>query len=116
MLDQPGLFSVTPPPPKVGVTGKRDHLSKTYFTEEEFSLVSEKAQACGKQVSVYLREAALGTEIKVRKLRHRDAIIRELSLIGTELRHLREKGAEHPKLDAALDEILNLLTKASALT
>lgn len=95
MTDQPLLFPVSPRPKAEGKppvnAAKRQRLTKTYFTDEEYAQVVEKALACGKTVSVYLRETALGQEVKVRKLRHRDAVIRELSMVGTELRHMREQ-------------------------
>ncbi len=90
---------------------RRPHAPKVRFSDEELAALRERARACGRPVARYVRETALGSVPKARRLGAEQELIRHLARIGNNLNQLaREANAAarfpaEDRIDALLSEL-----------
>lgn len=90
---------------------------KIRYTDAEWSLIVERARACGRPPARYVRETSLGSTPKGRQTQANASLIRELGRIGIALQRLAVTAREVSSLpqaatlDAALAEVIAVVRK-----
>lgn len=85
---------------------------KIRYTDAEWSVIVERARACGRPPARYVRETSLGGALKLRQSQTNAALIRELGRIGIALQRLATTARvenslpQAATLDAALTEVI----------
>jgi hypothetical protein len=99
----------------VAVNGERRSIAKLIrFTPSELERVVDQAQASGRPVACFIREASLGSRPRMKNGTVGDTIIHHLARLGTRLRALACTAREQnlpaaAEFDAALAELLDTI-------
>ena len=97
------------------VNGERRSLAKLIrFTPSELERVVDQAQASGRPVACFIREASLGSRPRMKNGSVGDTVVHQLARLGTRLRAIaRTATAQNlpaaPDFDAALSELLETI-------
>src|SRR6266700_1026698 len=99
----------------VAVNGERRSVAKLIrFTPSELERVLDQAQASGRPVACFIREASLGSRPRMKNGSVGDTVIHHLARLGTRLRALARTATEQnlpaaAEFDAALAELLDTI-------
>ncbi len=99
----------------VAVNGERRSIAKLIrFTPSELERVVDQAQASGRPVACFIREASLGSRPRMKNGSVGDTVIHHLARVGTRLRALARTATEQnlpaaADFDAALSELLETI-------
>jgi hypothetical protein len=99
----------------VAVNGERRSIAKLIrFTPSELERVVDQAQASGRPVACFIREASLGSRPRMKNGTVGDTVIHHLARLGTRLRALACTAKEQnlpaaAEFDAALAELLDTI-------
>lgn len=90
---------------------KRARAKLVRYTDSEMSRVTERARASGRPVARYIREMSLGVAPRAHRTPANDDMIRQLALVGNQLRRLAQAASANELPEAAafstgLDEVL----------
>jgi hypothetical protein len=97
------------------VNGERRSVAKLIrFTPSELERVLDQAQASGRPVACFIREASLGSRPRMKNGSAGDAIVHQLARLGTRLRVLARTATEQglpnaTDFDAALSDLLETI-------
>ena len=92
----------------------RDCPQLVRYSESELSRVTERARASGRPVARYIREMSLGSVPRAHRAPTHDDLVRQLALVGNQLRRLAQAASEKQLPEAAefaigLDEVLDAI-------
>src|SRR5207244_12334676 len=96
----------------VVVNGERRSIAKLIrFTPSELERVVDQAQASGRPVACFIREASLGSRPRMKNGSVGDTVVHQLARVGTRLRAIARAAREQDlpaaaDFDAALPELL----------
>lgn len=96
---------------------RRPHRPKVSFTDEELTILRERARTVGRPLARYIREASLGVVPKVAPGVGDAELIRQLLRIGNNLNQLAREanGADRfpdeAKLERALDALNGVVAR-----
>src|SRR5881398_1721933 len=99
----------------VAANGERRSIAKLIrFTPSELERIVDQAQATGRPVACYIREASLGSRPRMKNGTVGDTVIHHLARLGTRLRALARTATEQnlpaaADFDAALFELLETI-------
>src|SRR3989454_9799328 len=99
----------------VAVNGERRTIAKLIrFTPSELERIVDQAQASGRPVACYIREASLGSRPRMKNGTVGNTLVHHLARLGTRLRALahaaRENGLPNATdFDAALSELVDTI-------
>ena len=99
----------------VAANGERRSIAKLIrFTPSELERVLDQAQASGRPVACFIREASLGSRPRMKNGSVGDTVIHHLARLGTRLRTLARAATEQnlpaaADFDAALSELLETI-------
>src|SRR6266705_5696158 len=99
----------------VVVNGERRSIAKLIrFTPSELERVLDQAQASGRPVACFIREASLGSRPRMKNGSVGDTVIHHLARLGTRLRALARTATEQnlpaaADFDAALSDLLDTI-------
>ena len=88
---------------------------KIRYTDAEWSVIVERARACGRPPARYVRETSLGSALKPRQSQINASLIRDLGRIGVALQRLEATAREThdlpqaATLEAALSEVIGVV-------
>jgi hypothetical protein len=90
------------------------------YTHDEIRVVAERAQAAGRPIACYIREASLGTARRARHSPAADALVRQLAQLGNQLILLARYAAERElprsaEFDAGLRGVLDAIRRLGEL-
>src|SRR2546427_8856319 len=97
------------------VNGERRTIAKLIrFTPSELERIVDQAQASGRPVACFIREASLGSRPRMKNGTVGDTVIHHLARLGTRLRALCRAAKEQnlpaaAEFDAALAELLDTI-------
>ena len=97
------------------VNGERRSVAKLIrFTPSELERVLDQAQASGRPVACFIREASLGSRPRMKNGSVGDTVIHHLARLGTRLRALVRTATEQnlpaaADFDAALSDLLETI-------
>jgi hypothetical protein len=91
------------------------------YTANELRAVAERAQAAGRPVACYIREASLGTTPRARHSPMSDALVRQLVQLGNQLTTLAREARDRqlpqaPDFDAGLHAVLETIRQLGVET
>ena len=95
---------------------KRNCPRLVRYTDSELSRVTERARASGRPVARYIREMSLGGVPRAHRTPANDDLVRQLALVGNQLRRLAQAASAKQLPDAAafsagLDEVLDTIRR-----
>ena len=90
---------------------KRNCQKLVRYSDSELSRVTERARASGRPIARYIREMSLGTVPRVHRVPANDDLVRQLALVGNQLRRLAQAASakqlpEATEFLAGLDGVL----------
>ena len=93
---------------------QRTKILPIRMSAAELQTIGERAHICGKGVSTYMREVALGSVPRARPQRLEKKAVYQLSRIGTNLNQLARIANTTGRIDFArrLEEVLGQITDA----
>ena len=93
---------------------RRQYTKLIRFSADELKVVVDRARAAGRPVACFIRESSLGSTPRARRAQMSDALIRQLSRVGTRLSALsgaaKEQGFPHAaEFERAVEEVLDTI-------
>lgn len=98
--------------------GRRSRAKLIRYTPDELRAVAERAQAAGRPVACYIREASIGATLRARHSPVSDALVRQLVQLGNQLTTLAREARERqlpqaPDFNAGLHAVLEAIRQLS---